>query len=487
MNTNHNNNNYLSENQEIPSKKIPQVGIFTILRLGLFNLGLGLMAVLTLAVLNRVMISELAIPAAIVSTILALSQLVAPTRVWFGQLSDGYKLFGTHRTGFVRLGIAIAGVCIFLAVQLVWVLGNNIQLNNGWQWNSTTMMGSVALGLIFIIYGIALGASSTPFTALLVDISEEENRSKLVATIWSMLMVGIVIGGITGKVLLKNLEVAEGEVIPLSTLQAPINSIFAIVPIIILGLAFIATWGVEKKYSRFRLRSSYMDREDGISLGRALRILTSSRQTGIFFSFLVMITLSLFMQEAVLEPYGGEVFGMGVGETTALNSFWGIGILLGYSTTGFLVIPRLGKTNTTRIGCVLVAICFILIILSGISQNSAVLKGAMILFGIAAGITTIGAISLMLDLTAAATAGTFIGAWGLAQAMSRGIAIALGGWILDLGKAIFASDWLAYSLVFFCEALCIFGAIALLNQVNVIEFKTTTKQATAMVMESDLD
>ncbi len=116
-----------------------------------------------------------------------------------------------------------------------------------------------------------------------------------------------------------------------------------------------------------------------------------------------------------------------------------------------------------------------------------VLKGAMILFGISAGITTIGAISLMLDLTADATAGTFIGAWGLAQAMSRGIAIAIGGVILDFGKAIFTNPWLAYSLVFVCEGLCIFGAIALLNQVNVKEFQNSTNQATAMVMEGDLD
>ncbi len=200
-----------------------------------------------------------------------------------------------------------------------------------------------------------------------------------------------------------------------------------------------------------------------------------------------MITLSLFMQEAVLEPYGGEVFNMPIGDTTALNSFWGIGILLGYGTTGFLVIPRLGKMNTARIGCILVGLSFILIIFSGLSQNPSILKLAMILFGISAGITTIASINLMLDLTAPETAGTFVGAWGLAQAMSRGIAIAIGGWILDIGKLIFTNVWLAYSLVFFCEGLCIFGAIALLNQVNVTEFKTNTQKATAMVMEADLD
>ena len=50
-----------------------QVGMLTVFRLGLFNMGLGLMAVLTLAVLNRVMISELGIPATLTGGILATS------------------------------------------------------------------------------------------------------------------------------------------------------------------------------------------------------------------------------------------------------------------------------------------------------------------------------------------------------------------------------------------------------------------------------
>lgn len=55
-----------------------------------------------------------------------------------------------------------------------------------------------------------------------------------------------------------------------------------------------------------------------------------------------MITLSLFMQEAVLEPYGAEVFNMPIGDTTLLNSFWGMGILLGYGTTGFFCCSSFG-------------------------------------------------------------------------------------------------------------------------------------------------
>jgi BCD family chlorophyll transporter-like MFS transporter len=468
----------------------PKVNSLTIFRLGLFNLGLGLMSVLTLAVLNRVMISELKIPASIVAISLALSQLISPSRIWFGQMSDAKPLFGFHRTGYIRLGTILFGVGIFCIVQIVWTLGDIVINNNGWQWSGTVIFWSSFLWLFFILYGLALGCSSTPFTALLVDVSDEDNRSKIVSVVWSMLMVGIVIGGITGSVMLKNLGVTENDntLVSLEMLKPPLNWLFLIVPLVVLTLALIATWGVEKKYSRYETRSSFVDREDSITLTKALKILTASRQTGIFFSFLVMITLSLFMQEAVLEPYGGDVFGMSIGETTLLNSFWGIGILVGYSTTGFLIVPRLGKTPTTKIGCLCVAFSFGLIILAGLTQKVIILKTAMIIFGIAAGITTISAISLMLDLTAAETAGTFVGAWGLAQAMSRGIAIAIGGWILDLGKIIFTGNlWLAYSLVFFSEALCIFGAIALLNQVNIQEFKLNTRKATAMVMEGDLD
>jgi BCD family chlorophyll transporter-like MFS transporter len=471
-------------------KSIPDVELLTAFRLGLFNMGLGLMSVLTLAVLNRVMISELTIPATITAGTIAVSQFVAPARVWFGQLSDAKPLFGTHRTGYVRLGTILFGLSVFLALQVVWQLGDTVRANNGWIANEATIGLTVLLGAIFAVYGLAISCSSTPFTALLVDVSEEENRSKIVAIVWSMLMVGIVIGGISGSIILKQIQQVEGDRVvqtSLEILKSSLNSVFIIAPVIVLVLAIIATWRIEKKYSRFASRSSFIEREDSISLSNALKILTASPQTGLFFSFLAMMTISLFMQEAVLEPYGGEVFQMSIAETTKLNSFWGIGILIGYSTTGFLVIPHLGKKRTTKIGCILVVICFGLIILTGFTQQPTVLRAAMVLFGITTGVATIGGISLMLDLTAAETAGTFIGAWGLAQAMSRALATVTGGVVLDIGKEIFAAPLLAYSLVFGLQAVGMILATLILDRVNVSEFQANTKAAIATVMESDLE
>ncbi|MGB5633991.1 MAG: BCD family MFS transporter [Waterburya sp.] len=477
-----------SESIEVKNHPKRQIGLLTIFRLGLFNMGLGLMAVLTLAVLNRVMISELDIPATITGGILATSLFVSPARVWFGQLSDNKQLLGKHRTNYVLLGTASFGIAVFLAVQAVWQLGAAVETSGGWVWNSQTIGWSALLCLIMAVYGLAVSSSSTPFTALLVDITEEETRSKLIAIVWSMLMVGIVIGGVSGSIVFKKIEVdgiTAGN-IPLEILQPPINSVFSFVPFLVLALAFIATWGVEKRYSRFT-RNTQTNREDSISISRAIEVLTTSRQTGIFFAFLSVLTIGLFMQEAVLEPYGGEVFGMSIGETTQLNAFWGIGILLGYSFTGFLIIPALGKKLATKIGCILVAFCFGLIILAGFTQQPKILQSAMVLFGIAAGITTVGGISLMLDLTAAKTAGTFIGAWGLAQAMSRGLATLIGGIILDIGKDIFGTPLFSYGLVFTIQALSMILAIAILNRVDIDEFKESTAKALSTVMEGDLD
>jgi BCD family chlorophyll transporter-like MFS transporter len=93
----------------------------------------------------------------------------------------------------------------------------------------------------------------------------------------------------------------------------------------------------------------------------------------------------------------------------------------------------------------------------------------------------------MLDLTAAETAGTFIGAWGLAQAMAKGLATVLGGAVLNLGKVLFPSLVLAYGMVFALQAAGMIVAIVLLRRVNVKEFRDNARAAIAAVMEGDLD
>jgi BCD family chlorophyll transporter-like MFS transporter len=465
------------------NQPLPKLNLLTMFRLALFQMGLGILAVLTLGVLNRVMIDELAIPATITAGILAISQFMSPTRVWFGQMSDSKPIFGFHRTGYVWVGAALFTLILSLGVQVIWQLGSLVQAAGQWTW-TTEIVGWTALSaLVFALYGIATSISSTPFFALLVDVSDEEDRGKLIGIVWSMMTVGIAVGGLTSFFLLRRLNNEAS----LDVLRSSISWFFIVVPVIVFGLAIIATSGVEKKYSRYASRTSLTVREDSITLGKALKILTASRQTGLFFTFLLVMTISLFMQEAVLEPYGGQVFGLSIPQTSVLNSFWGIGMLMSLGATGFLIVPRLGKQKTTKLGCLLVAISFCLIIMSGFTANARFFQGTLVLFGLSAGIVTTGALSLMLDLTAAETAGTFVGAWGLSQAMARGTATITGGVVLDIGRALFNVPVLAYGLVFALQAVGMLLAIWFLNRVNVQEFRTSAKEAIATLMETDLD
>lgn len=474
---------------------LPKVRLLTMFRLGLFQMGLGIMSLLTLGVINRIMIDELKVPALIAAGAIAMHQFVAPARVWFGQMSDSKPFLGFHRTSYVWIGAILFTLLSFLALQVVWQLGISLQTLG---LSSMTWVWAGILALVFAIYGLALSASSTPFAALLFDVSDDDNRSQLISVVWSMLMVGIVIGAIISSKILDQPEVCGADILTynpigsqattnITQLKTSINPLFMIIPAIVAGLCFLSTVGIEQRFSRYRTRSTLIEREDQITLGRALKVLTASRQTGLFFSFLLIMTLSLFMQDAVLEPYGGEVFGMCISETTQLNAFYGTGTLVGIATTGFLIVPRLGKKKTVKIGCLATVVCFGLILMSGFTANPDFLKGALLLFGLTSGVLTAGAIGLMLDLTAVETAGTFIGAWGLAQAMARGLATVLGGATLDLGRAIFTAPILAYGTVFTLQAIGMIAAIGLLNRVNIQEFQDNAKQAIATVLESNID
>jgi MFS transporter, BCD family, chlorophyll transporter len=461
-------------------KVIPRIGLLTMFRLGLFQTGLGMMSVLVFGVLNRVLIRELGVPATLGTIILALTLFVSPARVWFGQMSDSKPLWGYHRTGYVWIGAVSLAILSVLVVQVMWQVGGSLKAVG---WTTQTYAWTGLLAVLFALYGVAVSACSTPFATLLVDVSDEDNRSKLVGVDWSMLIGGTIVGAILIGVLLKKLTLDT----PIESLQTQINRLFLIVPLIVCGLAFASTWGIEKKYSRYNLRSTLVNQEEKITLNRAWRILTASRQTKVFFTFLVLMTLGLFMQDPILENYGGDVFKMKIGETASLNAFWGTGTLIGLSAAGFLLTPRLGKRNTTKLGGLLVIFSLVWVILSGFTHDPKQLQIALLFFGLVSGVLTTGALTLMLDLTAAETAGTFIGAWGLAQALAKGVATVTGGALFDTGKRLFSNLVLVYGLVFAVQAICMVLALWFLQQVNVQEFRTSARQAIATVMESDLD
>ena len=113
----------------------------------------------------------------------------------------------------------------------------------------------------------------------------------------------------------------------------------------------------------------------------------------------------------------------------------------------------------------------------------------MVLFGLAAGIGTNSALCLMLDLTLPQAAGTFVGVWGLAQALSRAVGKLLGGGLYDIGRALPLGEgaYGAFALVLGTELLVALAALLLLSRVNLREFrKENTCRSLSRVLAMEL-
>jgi BCD family chlorophyll transporter-like MFS transporter len=494
----------------------PGLGLWNTLRLGLFQACLGCLAVIFAGMLNRVMISELGFPGLLVGGALACEQFVAPARVWFGQISDSQPLGGRRRLPYIWIGTAAFCSLAVLSIPLIFrvaaLLADGSRL--------ALAAGVLALCGLFALYGLAVSLASTPYLALVIDRTNEQERPRAVGLIWCLLTVGIVVGAIAIAISLRNLD---GVTDP--ALLQPVLFTFMLRVALVVGLlTFVATFGMEPdgmgadciksdgiqldgiqlagiqpQAAAAPLSSSDPStppaasvRDDAISLAQSWELITSSRQVLVFFSFLVMFTLGLFLQDPILESYGAEVFGMPIAATASLNAVWGMGTLAGLLMAGFWLGPKLGKLASARLGCQLMVATLLLLLLAGLTGRVPVLQAVMLLFGLAAGIATNSSLVLMLDLTLPQAAGTFVGVWGLAQALSRALGKVLGGGLLDLGRWLQAilhlgsSAYPAYALVLAVEILVAIGALVLLARLNLRQFREDTGRSLVRVLSLEL-
>ncbi|MCP9932212.1 BCD family MFS transporter [Cyanobium sp. AMD-g] len=448
-------------------------------RLGLFQGCLGCLAVIFSGLLNRIMLSELGFPGLLVGGALAFEQFVAPSRVLFGQMSDAHPLASRHRVPYVLIGTAAFCLLAVLSVPLIFRVGRLLQ--DGSQ--PGLALGISALCGLFALYGLAISLATTPYLALVIDRTSEQERPRAVSIIWCMLTVGIVIGAVAIGVSLRSLDGVNDPLV----LQAALSRFMTIVAAVVMLLTVVATWGMEPPL-RERTDGTAVRREDAIGLRQSWTLITSSRQVLIFFSFLILFTLALFLQDPVLESYGAQVFAMPIAATAQLNAFWGVGTLVGLLLAGLWVVPRLGKMATARLGCQLIALSLLLLLVAGLTARIPFLQAVMVLFGLAAGIGTNSALCLMLDLTLPQAAGTFVGVWGLAQALSRAIGKLLGGGLYDIGRSLPLGDgpYGPFALVLGVELLVAVAALVLLARVNVRQFREDTSRSLSQVLELEL-
>ncbi len=454
-------------------------GPLKLARLSIFQGCLGCLAVIFAGMLNRVMISELAFPALLVGGGLAFEQLMAPSRVLFGNISDSWPIQGRRRTPYIWLGSA--GFCLMaaLSIPLIFITENALSGDN-WLPKFTC---SIALCGLFALYGLAISLASTPYLALVIDLTTEKERPRAVGVIWAMLTVGIIVGAIAISNSMGSLDGVKDPAI----LEPALLNFMQKVAIIIFALTVFACWGIEPKEGNKLQKEKDLPRI--IGLKKAWQLVKSSNQIIIFFTFLILYTLGLFLQDPILESYGAEVFNMPISKTTLLNAYWGSGTLLGLLIAGIWITPRLGKLSTARMGCWMIMGSLLLLIGAGISQDTNGLFIVMGIFGLSAGIGTNSALSLMLDLTLPEVAGTFVGIWGLAQALSRAMGKVFGGGLLDIGRIISGpeSPFIAFTFVFALESFLMVLAILVLGKLSINRFKQDTNSQLQTLIMADMD
>jgi BCD family chlorophyll transporter-like MFS transporter len=188
----------------------PDLPMSRLLRLSLFQVSVGMAMALMVGTLNRVLIVELGVAAWLVSTMVALPLLIAPFRAFVGFRSDTHKsVLGGRRVPYIWIGTILQfGGLAIMPFALILLSGDT-------HWH--TAIGPVSAALAFLLVGAGIQTVQTTGLALATDIASEENRPRVVAMMYTMLLVGMVVSGIAFSLLLadfskfKLIQVVQGS------------------------------------------------------------------------------------------------------------------------------------------------------------------------------------------------------------------------------------------------------------------------------------
>jgi MFS transporter, BCD family, chlorophyll transporter len=183
-------------------------------------------------------------------------------------------------------------------------------------------------------------------------------------------------------------------------------------------------------------------------------------------------TAAFSMQDILLEPYGGQVFAMSVGQTTWLTSLLAAGSLAGFA----LAAQTLGKgTDPCRIasfGALIGILAFAAIIFAPVIDAPNLFRTGTIAIGLGGGLFAVGLLTSAMDLARGTSSGLALGAWGAVQATSAGIAIAISGTLRD-GVSTLANSGLlgdamrtpaaGYNFVYNIEIALLFATLVALG------------------------
>lgn len=404
------------------------------IRLALFPMAYALSGVLIGSTLNRVMIADLGYSATLVAVFFAIPLMISPIRVWVGYRSDAFPLMGKRREPYIMLGALLIGLGIIAIVGIITRQGGNALL-----------MAGVAAA--FLLYGLGRNTAHNTFQALVAERFSGEARSRAATLYEVATMLGMVAGAGFIK---KGLAVYD---------PAKLVSVALGVAAAVFVLSFLATLGNEEKDSRLD-EAAHRAREIPFREAFA-HIIAADPQVRLFFAIVMLTFIGTLAQDVLLEPYGGLVLAMPVGETTGLIQYWGIGVLLAMLASGVFFLKYHGWMITMRAGMIISALAFLGPIAAGLLGTAVVLKVAVFVMGLGTGLAGAGMLSGALSFTSRIRAGMLLGVWAVANMAGHAFGSLLGGMVVDTVRHLTNNPFLAYSTVFAAEAIMLTAALHL--------------------------
>lgn len=414
-------------------------------QLGLIHVGVAMTLVPINSTLNRVMIKELAISATVVAILASLPYLFSPIQMAIGSYSDRHPIFGLRRTPYIVLGLLLTVAGVIISPAVAFLLVSN--------WWIGVLVGVLAFGA----WGMGYNFATVSYLSLASELSGEKGRARTVAVMWFMMITSIILTAIS-----------LGQMVEPYTPGALVRA-FWVVGLAALILGSLGLIRLEKRSEGGAPAS------EGYRWSEMFRAISQNQQARLFFWYLAILLAAILGQDILLEPFGGEAFGLSVQQTTRITSIWGMCVLVALVVAGGLE-GRARKRTVAAVGGCGVLLGFLMILSSGLISNKEAFYMGVMFLGFGTGLSTVSNLSLMLDMTTAANVGLFIGAWGMANAVSRLAGTVLGGVVRDLVTQIAQNPVTGYVVVFAIEALMIVVSLVMLRRIDVSQFQRDVEQ-----------
>jgi BCD family chlorophyll transporter-like MFS transporter len=418
---------------------VKPLGWAGIARLGLVQSALGAIVMLASSLLNRIMVVEYGMAAALPAALVAFHYGVQLSRPKWGHGSDA----GWRRTPWIIGGMAVLGAGGLLAT-----------------WATTQLAGPfwpvfAALCLAYAMIGIGVGASGTSLLALLATRTAEAQRPAAASLTWIMMIAGIVVSAVTAGKLLD--PFAPGRLIAVA------GGVVAVA----FTLSCLAVWGVEGAPQAAARRES-------APFAAALRGIWNDALTRLFSIFVFFSMLAYSMQDLILEPFAGLVFGMTPGQSTSLSGAQNGGVLMGMILVGIGGHAFGGKAGLKLkrwivTGCLASALALAALAMAARGGPGWPLTINVVLLGFANGMFAVAAIGSMLELAGRGGPGhegIRMGLWGAAQASAFGIGGFVGAVAVDWLRGALPTTAQAFETVFAAEAALFLVAAIIALRLN---------------------